>query len=83
MDDKILDKDLYSSFISLKRCEMMDSLPLEMREKSLEFANAIAAIEGLPVSKETENSLSMWVKGQRSFKEGYISTLKKYRIIEE
>ena len=79
---KILDKALHHKLIILRRCTVMDSMPVGMRKKSLEFGNAMTALEGLPVSEDTEQTLSLWSAGQRSFKDGYMQTLAKYNLIE-
>ena len=76
----ILDKSLYRKLIIQKRCAAMDSMPVDMRKKSLEFGNAMTALEGIPASEDTENYLSLWVAGQCSFKDGYLQTLAKYNL---
>ena len=78
----ILDKALYHKLIILKRCSLMDSMPVAMRKKSLEFGNAMTALEGIPASEDTENNLSLWAAGNYSFKDSYLQTLAKYRLIE-
>jgi len=78
----ILDKSLYRKLIVLKRCAVMDSMPADMRRRSLEFGNAMAALEGIPASEDTENYLSLWVEGQNSFKDGYLQILAKYNLIK-
>ena len=79
---KTLDKSLYHKLIILKRCSLMDSMPVEMRQKSLEFGNAMTALEGIPASADTENRLSLWAAGRYSFKDAYLHALKKYRLME-
>ena len=61
----------------------MDSMPVDMRKKSLAFGNAMTAIEGLPTSDDTVKSLSLWAAGQNNYKDGYLNTMVKYRLIEE
>ena len=78
----ILDKVLYHQFIILRRCAAMDSMPTAMRKKAIEFGNAMTALEGIPVSEDTEKTLSLWVVGKCSFSEGYLQTLVKYNLIE-
>ena len=60
----------------------MDSMPVDARRKSLEFGNAMTALEGIPASEDTETALSLWAMGQYSFTDGYLQTLAKYRLIE-
>jgi len=79
---KLLDKNLYHKFIIFRRCSLMDSIPIEMRKKSLEFGNAMTALEGIPASSDTEKNLSLWAAGQYSFKDGYVQALAKYNLIE-
>ena len=77
---KILDKPLYQKLIILRRCSLMDSMPIDMRKKSLGFGNAMSAIEGIPVSAETESTLSSWAMGQSSFTDGFMRVLAKYNL---
>jgi hypothetical protein len=79
---KLLDKSLYHKLTILRRCSFMDSLSLDMRTKSLEFGNAMTALEGLPTSENTEKALSLWAIGQHSFMRSYLQTLRKYNLIE-
>jgi len=79
---KVLDKSLYHKLIIIRRCSLMDSMPVDMRKKSLEFGNAMTALEGIPASEDTEKTLSLWAIGQYSFKDGYLRTLTKYHLIE-
>jgi hypothetical protein len=78
---KVLDKSLYHKLIILRRCALMDSMPVDMRKKSLEFGNAMNALEGIPASEDTEKTLSLWAAGQHSFRDSYLQTLTKYRLI--
>ena len=78
---KALDKNLNRRLLILKRCFLMDSMPAEMRKKSLEFGSAMTALEGLPASADTEENLARWADGEYSFKDGYMQTLGKYNLI--
>jgi len=79
---KGLDNSLYRKFIILKRCSEMDSMPMEMRRKTLDFSSAMTALEGIPASEETEIALSLWTAGQHSFIDSYLQTLAKFNLIE-
>ena len=79
---KLLDKTLCRKLIIMRRCADMDSMPVDARRKSLEFGNAMTALEGIPASEDTETALSLWAVGQYSFREGYMKALAKYRLIE-
>ena len=78
---KALDKNIYETFVVLRQASPMDSLSMEARKASLAFGNAMAALEGLPISKDTETNLSLWANGQHSFQESFLRTLAKYNLI--
>jgi len=79
---RAFDKSLYHKLIILRRCSLMDSMPADKRRRSLEFGNAMTALEGIPASDDAEKMLSLWVAGQNSFKDSYLQILKKYHLIE-
>jgi len=79
---KVLDKALYRQLTVLRRCSLMDSLPVEERKKSLAFGNAMTALEGIPASENTEKSLSLWALGQRNFRDGYLQALRSHNLVE-
>ena len=66
----------------LERCTLMDSMSIGQRRKSLSFGNAMTALEGIPVSKDTENALLSWADGTKTFKDGYLKMLVKYNLID-
>ena len=78
----ILDEGIYHKFIILRRCALMDSMPIEVRKMSLEFGDAMTALEGIPASVETLQHLSLWAADQCSFRDSYLQTLAKYNLIE-
>ena len=78
---RILDIGLFRELISLRRCSLMDAMPMETREKALGFGVAMAALEGIPASEEVEESLSLWTVGQRSYRESFFQTLAKHQLI--
>jgi len=77
---KILDKSLFHKLIILKRCFLMDSVSVDIRKKSLDFGNAMAAIEGIPASDDTEQTLALWVDKLCSFKDGYMRVLARHNL---
>lgn len=79
---KILDSNLYRTFIFLKQCAEMDAMPLEKRFGALSFARAITALEGLSAKEETEQNLLLWAKGQKLFSDFYMKSLQSYRVVE-
>ena len=78
----ILDAGLHRRFIALRRCAAMEAMPCREREKSLAFGSAMIALEGIPVSKESERNLSRWAAGDFSFQESYWNTLRTYHLTE-
>lgn len=79
---KILDSNLYRTFIFLKQCAEMDALPLERRFGALSFARAMTALEGLSAKDETEQNLLLWAKGQKLFSDFYMKSLQSYHVVE-
>ena len=79
---KILDSNLYRTFVFLKQCAEMDSLPIEKRQDALSFARAMTALEGLSAREETEQNLLLWAKGEKKFADFYMKSLQSYRVVE-
>ena len=79
---KILDSNLYRTFMFLKQCAEMDALPLEKRSGALSFARAMTALEGLAAKDETEQNLLLWANGQKLFSDFYMKSLQSYRVVE-
>ena len=78
----ILDSGLSRKLITLRRCAVMETMPIEERKKSLAFGSAMTALEGIPASEETEKNLSRWANGDTSFQESYLNTLQAYHLAE-
>lgn len=79
---KILDTNLYRTFVFLKQCAEMDALPMEKRHDALSFARAMTALEGLPAKEETEKNLLLWARGEKKFSDFYMKSLQSYRVLE-
>ena len=79
---RILDTNLYRTFMFLKQCAEMDSLPMEKRQDALSFARAMTALEGLSAREETEQNLLLWAKGEKKFTDFYMKSLQSYRVLE-
>jgi serine protease inhibitor len=60
----------------------MEAMPLDEREQSLAFSSAMAALEGIPASEETEKNLTLWANGEFGFQESYLNTLRAYHLAE-
>jgi hypothetical protein len=80
---KILDRKLHKKLVNIRRYAVMDSMPLEKRQKALAFSRAITALEGIPVSDDTNINLSEWAAGKQSFKDCYSKTLQMLNLTEE
>lgn len=79
---KILDSNLYRTFMFLKQCSEMDAMPLEKRPGALSFARAMTALEGLSAKDETEQNLLLWANGQKLFADFYMKSLQSYHVVE-
>ena len=79
---RILDAGLYRTFLFLKQCAQMDTLPIEKRQEVLQFSGAMTALEGLSAKPETDESLEMWAKGYGSYTDIYMKALVQYRVVE-
>ena len=79
---KILDSNLYRTFVFLKQCAEMDAMPMEKRRDALSFARAMTALEGLSAREETEQNLLLWEKGEKNFADFYMKSLQSYRVVE-
>lgn len=79
---RILDGALSRLFFQLKHSAKMDALPLPQRKKALSFASAMTALEGLPARAQTDALLEQWTRGEASFRDYYLSTLRDYRLLE-
>lgn len=79
---RILDTNLYRTFMFLKQCAEMDALPMEKRQDALSFARAMTALEGLSAREETEQNLLLWAKGEKKFTDFYMKSLQSYRVLE-
>lgn len=79
---RILDSNLYRTFMFLKQCMEMDILPIEKRVNVLSFARAMTSLEGLDAKAETEQNLLLWAKGEKNFADFYMKSLQSYHVVE-
>lgn len=79
---RILDTNLYRTFVFLKQSAEMDALPVDKRLDALTFAKAMTALEGLPAKEETEQNLLLWAAGEKRFTDFYMQSLCAYGILE-
>ncbi len=79
---RILDTGLYRTFLFLKQCAEMDTLPIAKRQEALLFSGAMTALEGLCAKPETDRSLQLWARGEGSYADIYMKALVQYRVVE-
>lgn len=75
---KLIDRKLSRELMLLKLSSNMDMLTTEQRNKSISFANAMNAIEGIYVSRATETKITDWKNGHMSFFTLFNETLTMY-----
>ena len=80
---KLLDKKLYRKLVRIRRYARMDLMPLDKRQKALEFSRMITALEGIPVSDDTNRYLMQWANGEQRYQDCYKKTLKMLNLTEE
>jgi hypothetical protein len=78
----ILDSSLRRYLATLRRCAAMEAMTLVERSKSLAFGGAMAALEGIRASEETEANLACWAIGDFSFQDSYLNTLRAYHLMD-
>lgn len=74
----LLDKALYRQLMLLKVSAGMDSINASQRNRSASFASAMNAIEGIAVSRETQQDILSWQTGSASFLSAFEATLRRY-----
>jgi len=80
---KLLDSKLYRKLVRIRRYARMDMMPLDKRHKALEFSRIITALEGIPVSNDTNRYLMQWANGKQGFRDCYCKTLQMLNLAEE
>ena len=75
---KLLGKKNVRELMLLKISIGMDSISAEQKERSISFAHCMNAIEGVPVSEQTEQDIADWKQGKKSFISIFEATLKRY-----
>jgi hypothetical protein len=80
---RLLDKDLSRELMLLKITAGMDSIDSAQRERSVSFASAMNAIEGIPISNQTEQDISNWKLGNKSFLTIFKFTLRRYGFVSK
>ena len=80
---KLIDKSIARNLILLKLSCGMDSLSSVQKERSVAFANALNAIEGVHASETTQQNIDKWKAGDESFISIFKSTLNMYGFAAE
>ena len=80
---KLIDKKLSREIMLLKLSSNMDRLTTEQKDKSISFANAMNAIEGVYVSSTTETRIVDWKNGHKPFLSLFNETLTMYGFSTE
>lgn len=80
---KLIDRNIARHLTLLKLSCGMDSLSRMQKERSVSFANALNAIEGIYASKSTQQNIDKWKVGDESFITIFQSTLNMYGFASE
>ncbi len=80
---KLIDKNITRQLTLLKLSCGMDSLGSVQKERSVAFANALNAIEGVYASKTAQQNIDKWKAGDESFISIFKSTLNMYGFVAE
>lgn len=56
----------------------MDAMDAEQKKRSVSFADAMNAIEGVPVSEQTSKDIADWQSGKKSYLAVFETVLKRY-----
>lgn len=80
---KLIDRNFARHLALLKLSCGMDALSSMQKERSASFATALNAIEGIHVSKVTQQNIDKWKAGDESFITIFQSTLNMYGFTAE
>ncbi|MFI3169362.1 MAG: antitoxin VbhA family protein [Faecalibacterium sp.] len=61
----------------------MDALSPAQKQNSLDFADAMNSIEGLPISDEMRVDLDAWQVGELSFSDVVQNTLRRHGFLKD
>ena len=79
----LLGKNISRQLMLLKLSTGMDSLTAEQKKQSSSFADAMNAVEGIPVSEQTARDIVAWQNGNKPFLSIFEATLKRYGFSAE
>ena len=75
---RLIGHGLDRQLLLLKLGVGMDSLSIEQKSRSISFADAMNAIEGVPASEQTAKGLADWQDGKTSYLSVFEATLRRY-----
>lgn len=79
----LLGRDISRQLILLKLSAGMDGLTADQKRRSSSFADAMNAVEGIPVSEQTARDIVDWQNGNKPFLSIFEATLKRYGFSAE
>lgn len=74
----IIGKGVDRTLMLLRISSGMDDLQPEEKAQCISFSNAMNAVEGVPVSKQTADDIALWQSGVISYQAVFTATLKRY-----
>ncbi len=77
---KLIDKNLSRQLSLIKLTDGLDELSHEQKEKSISFASAMNAIEGVPASHKANIYIDEWKNGGRTYLSALQDVLKMYGL---
>ena len=75
---ELIDKNLYRQLTLYKLSYGMDTLTKQQKTVCVSFGSAMNAIEGVPMSTETDSEIEKWKNGDKSFMAVFEDTLRRY-----
>lgn len=79
----IIGKGVDRTLMLIRISSGMDTLEPAEKAKCISFANAMNAVEGIPVSKQTAVDIAKWQNGVISYQAVFSATLKRYGFTVE
>ncbi len=77
---KLIDVNLNRQLSLTKLTNGLDNLPQEQKERSISFAGAMNAIEGVPASSKANIYIDEWKNGGRTYLSAFEDVLKMYGL---
>ncbi len=79
----IIGKGVDRTLMLIRISSGMDALEPAEKAQCISFANAMNAVEGVPVSKQTADDIAKWQNGVISYQAVFTATLKRYGFTVE